>query len=71
MRLEKGQRITIHDDQFSPRRREKKARLIKRLIKHSNEEYWHVRFIEEDYSSYRWISTLAKREKTEELGLHL
>lgn len=62
MNLEKGQRITINDDQFSLRRREKKVRLIKRLIKHPDEEYWHVRFIEEDYSSYRWISTLPRTE---------
>lgn len=58
MRLEKGQRITIHDDRISLERPKRKVRLVKRLIKHPDEEYWHVKIIGEDSSSYRWISTL-------------
>ena len=60
MKLEKNRMITIYDDRISGKRSEKNVRLIKRLIKKPEKEYWHVRFIDEQISSYRWISTVSE-----------
>ena len=63
MKLEKNRRITIYDDRISGERSEKNMRLIKRIIKEPEKEYWHVRFIDEHISSYRWISTVSETEE--------
>lgn len=71
MTLEKGQRITIYDEQITDKRSEKKMRLIKRIIKHPDEEYWHIRSVDEYYSSYRWIPIEPRIDtpKSEEMQL--
>jgi Uri superfamily endonuclease len=63
MKSGKSRTITIYDDQVSGERSEKKMRLIKRIIKEPEKEYWHVRFIDEQISSYRWIPTLSETEE--------
>lgn len=71
MKLEKGQSIIIYDDKISGKGPERKGRLVRRLIRHPGEEYWHVRFAEEQCSTFCWISTLPEKEgfKTEEVHL--
>jgi hypothetical protein len=65
MKLEKNHTITIYDDRISERRSGgKKMRLIKRIIKHPDKEYWHVRFVGENLSRYLWIPTASKEEET-------
>jgi hypothetical protein len=65
MKLKKNHTITIYDDQISDKRSGgKKMRLIKRIIKHPDKEYWHVRFVGENLSGYRWIPTASKEEET-------
>ena len=64
MKLEKNHSITINDDRISDKRSEKKMQLIKRIIKHPDKEYWHVRFVDEHLSSYRWIPTVSETEET-------
>jgi Uri superfamily endonuclease len=63
MKSGKNRTITIYDDQVSGERSEKKMRLIKRIIKEPEKEYWHVRFIDEQISSYRWIPTVSETEE--------
>ena len=63
MKSGKSRTITIYDDQVSGERSEKKMRLIKRIIKEPEKEYWHVRFIDEQISSYRWIPTVSETEE--------
>ena len=63
MKLEENRTITIYNDRISGKRSEKSVRLIKRIIKEPDKEYWHVRFIDEQISSYRWIPTVSETEE--------
>ena len=65
MKFKKNPKITIYDDRISGERSEKNMRLIKRIIKEPEREYWHVRFINEQISSYRWIPTVSETEEAD------
>jgi hypothetical protein len=63
MKSEDNRTITIYDNRISDERSARKMRLIKRIIKEPEKEYWHVRFIDEQISSYRWIPTVKETEE--------